>query len=880
MSCFFVVDACPLGIVPILVGPLQALLALLPAILVGVASVIATAFKPRTILLFLKLLWHQKFVLVPLVAAVIALWVYGPRVWPQGASGTAALADAGDSPAFRGGMDRRGWVFGAPDPVVDERHWSVTDPHATIYSSPAVVGDYVFFVTAHVTPFNISGTGRIQCLDAHTGQRIWQDQLSDLRATFSTPAIADGYLVIGEGLHFTSDARVICLDSATGRTLWTYRTRSHVESSPVIADGRVYVGAGDDGLYCFALEPDAQGNAQLLWHASGDVYLDCEASPVVYDGKVYMGLGFHGNAVVAFDAVTGEELWKTLTPYPVFGSPVIHDGVLFVGMGNGNFVFSAEQIWQVESQRLRDSGEYSEEEIEAIGLAWQAGGAVWCLNPYTGEVIWTYDTTETVIANVVANEQHVFFGCRDGQVHKVNRGTGAAVHTWHAGAPLLACPALAEEHVYFVSGAGILHGLRQDTLESVFQSVLWETPPRLSDYFLSSPTVAHGRIYVGTPTLGLLAVGRPGEPPLPVWEGRHGGPGVGGIAGRSPVPERMEIAGRYRIPEEEGRVIAAPVVPGSGQVFVLFEQTGEQGESGFELAALTWENMQDEHLSVQWRLPVKGPVVDTLTLVQGKLYGVAERDGTTPLLWAVSVDEGTLLWEQPLLHSVKRVQAVRDMLLLAGEQGVQAFSLDMGVEPAALWQIAGAVAGSGHAVDSRVALTTSDPGLLRLLDLRTGRELWRVALDADPLAGPVVRGRYVYQAVADGVLSLDLLDGQPRWRQAVDDVDGELLVTRDTVLVSRTDGAFTVLDGETGQSLGRTGVAPQWPIVSDDHVYMLGSRGFSRYDVRQPAARPDVWMRWDRRAEGDVLFAPVIREGRLAIATTCGMLLAAEAEGQ
>ncbi len=35
------------------------------------------------------------------------------------------------------------------------------------------------------------------------------------------------------------------------------------ESSPAIADGRVYVGAGDDGFYCLDLRGDGQGKAKV-----------------------------------------------------------------------------------------------------------------------------------------------------------------------------------------------------------------------------------------------------------------------------------------------------------------------------------------------------------------------------------------------------------------------------------------------------------------------------------------------------------------------------------------------------------------------------------------------------------------------------------------
>ena len=56
--------------------------------------------------------------------------------------------------------------------------------------------------------------------------------------------VAGRFLVCGEGLHYTLNARVFCMDVARGKILWTYETHGHVESTPCIDKGRVYVGAG------------------------------------------------------------------------------------------------------------------------------------------------------------------------------------------------------------------------------------------------------------------------------------------------------------------------------------------------------------------------------------------------------------------------------------------------------------------------------------------------------------------------------------------------------------------------------------------------------------------------------------------------------------
>ena len=44
--------------------------------------------------------------------------------------------------------------------------------------------------------------------------------------------------------------KLYCIHAAKGEKLWEFATKGHTESSPRVIDGRVYFGAGDDGLYC------------------------------------------------------------------------------------------------------------------------------------------------------------------------------------------------------------------------------------------------------------------------------------------------------------------------------------------------------------------------------------------------------------------------------------------------------------------------------------------------------------------------------------------------------------------------------------------------------------------------------------------------------
>lgn len=70
--------------------------------------------------------------------------------------------------------------------------------------------------------------------------------------------------------------------SLAGKGLWTFATRARVESSPAIADGRVFVGSNDGRFYVLNLT-----NGAKLWEFDAGAPLS--ASPAIANGRVVIG---------------------------------------------------------------------------------------------------------------------------------------------------------------------------------------------------------------------------------------------------------------------------------------------------------------------------------------------------------------------------------------------------------------------------------------------------------------------------------------------------------------------------------------------------------------------------------------------------------------
>ncbi len=131
-------------------------------------------------------------------------------------------------------------------------------------------------------------------------------------------------VVVAEGAVFfgtSSDGKVYALDANTGEPRWSFFTGGPIRLAPVVAAGKVYVGADDGTVYCL----DAQ-NGRLLWKFAAQEkqsYLPgngrmisrwpIRAGLVVEAGTLYFGAGLfpkEGTYLFALDAETGDVTWK------------------------------------------------------------------------------------------------------------------------------------------------------------------------------------------------------------------------------------------------------------------------------------------------------------------------------------------------------------------------------------------------------------------------------------------------------------------------------------------------------------------------------------------------------------------------------------------
>ena len=212
----------------------------------------------------------------------------------------------------------------------------------------------------------------------------------------SSPVVANGIVYVG-----SNDSNVYALNATTGAKIWSYRTGYGVNSNPAIANGIVYVGSDDKNVYAL----NATTGTKVWSYKTGDSDKSRDivwSSPAVAFGIVYVGSD--DKNVYALNATTGTKVWSYKTGDSdksrdiVWSSPAVAFGIVYVGSDDKN---------------------------------------VYALNATTGTKVWSYKTGDVVDSSPVVTNGIVYVGSNDKNVYRPqceNRDEGLELHDRRYGA--------------------------------------------------------------------------------------------------------------------------------------------------------------------------------------------------------------------------------------------------------------------------------------------------------------------------------------------------------------------------------------------------------------------------------------------------------------
>ena len=152
------------------------------------------------------------------------------------------------------------WSFD-PDPTApkEDVHRFVTNRQQSpsdIYAMPVFYQNRLY-IAGGGDIFWGKNEAWLKCIDTtRTGDvsgtaEVWSAPLD--RHVMSTPAIYDGLAFVADAMR-----KIHCIDAETGKEYWTQETRGEFWASPLVADGKLYIGTRKGDFWIMAASREKQ----------------------------------------------------------------------------------------------------------------------------------------------------------------------------------------------------------------------------------------------------------------------------------------------------------------------------------------------------------------------------------------------------------------------------------------------------------------------------------------------------------------------------------------------------------------------------------------------------------------------------------------------
>ena len=298
------------------------------------------------------------------------------------------------------------------------------------HTSAAVTGSAIY------TSGMINGTGFVFAIDL-SGKLIWKKEYGkewaeNWNGTRSTPLVVDDKLYV-----MSSYWNLVCMNTANGQTIWSvdldkeYGARNNEWgiSENLLFDGNVlYCTPGGKNASLVALD---RNTGKMIWKSKGNGNKSAYCSPLMIKlQKRKIIVTMMENAVCAFDAATGQQLWD----FPHINDTGVHPNIpAFI---NGSLYCTSGYGKGGELLKLSDDGSAVTKVWETKDLDSRTGGVVvlngriygsgdrnkkmFCLDWQTGKQI--YSTKDMAPATLIADDGLLYIYSESGKVFLAEPG--------------------------------------------------------------------------------------------------------------------------------------------------------------------------------------------------------------------------------------------------------------------------------------------------------------------------------------------------------------------------------------------------------------------------------------------------------------------------
>ena len=298
----------------------------------------------------------------------------------------------------------------------------------------------------------------------------------------SSPVIAEGSVWVG-----SADGHVYSVDLESGQRRWARDVGAPVSASPLVLGDALYVGDEDGFFHCLGA---ADGQSRWKIETRGKIagaanWIPRDSTPVVvfgsYDGKLR-----------SVDAKTGATLWEFGIENYIHGTPAVWKGsVVFGGCDGWLHVVSGDD--GISQGKCRVEGQVGASAAVAAGVAYFGTyeGVMTAVDLATLKVAWIYrDRALPYVSSAAVNESLIVVGSRDRRVDCIDRTTGERLWVARTRGRVDGSPVVTGDRALVGCDDGRLYLLRLEDGGEVWSYDLG-APIR------TTPAIAAGRVVVG-----------------------------------------------------------------------------------------------------------------------------------------------------------------------------------------------------------------------------------------------------------------------------------------------------------------------------------------------------------------------------------------------
>lgn len=298
-----------------------------------------------------------------------------------------------------------------------------------------------------------------------------------------TPGIA----LSGDMVFVSYSNFVYGLDATTSSVKWAYPDESSTQivfyAPPLVTEEFVYVGGLDNDFYKLDKETGA-----LVWTFSDakGYYIGQAAEE---DGVVYAPC--NDGVLYALDQ-NGDLMWKFETGHYIWAQPQIAGDVIYISsMDHSVYAISkeGEEIWSKEMTGAVVAPPLISEDDSTLYIG-TLGDQMVALDAENGEIVWTFDTAESVWGNAILIEDALYFADSDGNVYVLDSANGELLWQIEVGTAVIGGLTAFEDGFILATEDGVVSAFDADGTPK------WEATP--GGEIVQAPVVNEDYVIVGS----------------------------------------------------------------------------------------------------------------------------------------------------------------------------------------------------------------------------------------------------------------------------------------------------------------------------------------------------------------------------------------------